>query len=280
LKRSIKKAADSLRWFSRPKPRLVQSRLAVNSYLYIILTRLDVKGEGLLRRQAHFLRLLHPDRMANECFYIIIIGHHLSSTGSSRPMPKHGIYAEIIDRRDQGENMMRRDIPTGMGEHVVGEPVGADLRVCPDNARGERNRRSIRLRGYDYSCAGMYFVTICTQTRVCLFGEIVDGEMWLNEYGCIVANEWIKTPEIRDEIELDEFVIMPNHFHGIVVVVCRGTARRAFPVQSRQSSGRSNPPLPNESMNRVAHPAPNYGNVIITNISYGMKPNWIGYANI
>ncbi|NCC26025.1 MAG: transposase [Deltaproteobacteria bacterium] len=92
----------------------------------------------------------------------------------------------------------------------------------------QRNRRSIRLQGYDYSQAGAYFVTICTQNRECLFGEIENGEMRLNDAGRMVADEWLKTAEIRDEIELDEWVVMPNHFHGIVVVTaCRGTARRA-----------------------------------------------------
>jgi hypothetical protein len=74
------------------------------------------------------------------------------------------------------------------------------------------------LRGYDYAQAGAYFVTICTQGRECLFGEVVDGEMRLNEWGHIVGDEWMKTAEIRDEIELDAWVVMPNHFHGIVVL--------------------------------------------------------------
>ena len=73
------KAADSLRWFSRPKPRLVQSRLAVNSYLFMTIMRLVVKRRGLLGRQTHLLRLLHPVGMADEFLYNIIIGHRLSS---------------------------------------------------------------------------------------------------------------------------------------------------------------------------------------------------------
>ncbi len=85
-----------------------------------------------------------------------------------------------------------------------------------------RNRRSIRLRGYDYSQNGAYFITICTQNRECLFGEIVGGEMRLNVAGEIVADEWIKTAAIRDEIELDEWIVMPNHFHGILVIVDSG----------------------------------------------------------
>jgi len=94
-----------------------------------------------------------------------------------------------------------------------------------------KNRRSIRLRGYDYTQSGAYFVTICTQNRECLFGDIVNGKMVLNEYGKIVVAEWKKTAEIRDEIELDEWVVMPNHFHGIVVVTGRGTACRAPTIE-------------------------------------------------
>ncbi|MFP4642299.1 MAG: transposase [Dehalococcoidia bacterium] len=87
-------------------------------------------------------------------------------------------------------------------------------------------RRSIRLKGYDYSRPGSYFITICTQNRECLFGEIKDGAMSLNNAGQIVAEEWEKSADIRNGIELDEFVVMPNHLHGIIVIR-RGTARRA-----------------------------------------------------
>ena len=83
------------------------------------------------------------------------------------------------------------------------------------------HRCSIRLKGYDYSRAGFYFITICTQNWQHLFGEIADGEMILNDAGRIAYNEWVRTPEIRSEIQLGEFVVMPNHFHGIVKI-CRG----------------------------------------------------------
>ncbi|MBW6490379.1 MAG: transposase [Lentimicrobium sp.] len=86
----------------------------------------------------------------------------------------------------------------------------------------KHHRRSIRLKGYDYSQAGLYFITICTQNRACLFGRIENGEMILNEYGQIAYNEWAKTPEIRNNIELCDFVIMPNHIHGIVRLLGRG----------------------------------------------------------
>lgn len=86
----------------------------------------------------------------------------------------------------------------------------------------KHHRRSIRLKGYDYSQAGLYFITICAQNRACLFGSIENGVMILNEYGHIAYNEWMKTPEIRNNVELGEFVIMPNHIHGIVRLLGRG----------------------------------------------------------
>jgi REP element-mobilizing transposase RayT len=92
-------------------------------------------------------------------------------------------------------------------------------------------RRSIRVPGYDYAHPGAYFVTICAQGRVCLFGEVSDGEMRLNEYGRIVEQEWRQTAILRPYIELDAFVVMPNHFHGILIITEAGVgARRALPL--------------------------------------------------
>lgn len=112
----------------------------------------------------------------------------------------------------------------------------------PQNVRAtgrspQRNRRSIRLQGYDYSQAGAYFVTVCTQNRECLFGDIVDGEMRMNTAGRMVADEWIKTAEIRDEIKLDEWVVMPNHFHGILVIGDRRGDRPVAPLNVTTTSG-------------------------------------------
>ena len=81
------------------------------------------------------------------------------------------------------------------------------------------HRRSIRLKGYDYSQEGLYFVTICVQNRECLFGKIVNGEAELNEIGEIVKNEWEKSAEIRKEINIHTYIIMPNHLHAIVEIV-------------------------------------------------------------
>jgi putative transposase len=80
------------------------------------------------------------------------------------------------------------------------------------------HRRSIRLRGYDYSQAGAYFLTICTFQRTCLFGENSDGTVKLSDIGKIAEEEWIKTAEVRKYVELDAFVVMPNHVHGILVI--------------------------------------------------------------
>jgi len=80
------------------------------------------------------------------------------------------------------------------------------------------HRRSIRLRGYDYSQAGAYFVTICTNNRECLFGEVVDGEMRWNDAGRMVNKCWYEIPAHFPHVELDAFVVMPNHVHGIIVV--------------------------------------------------------------
>jgi REP element-mobilizing transposase RayT len=87
----------------------------------------------------------------------------------------------------------------------------------------KRHRRSIRLKGYDYTQPGAYFVTICTQDRACLFGEVVDGQMRLNEFGEIVRECWLAIPDHFSHTVLDEFVIMPNHVHGIISIVDAST---------------------------------------------------------
>jgi REP element-mobilizing transposase RayT len=80
------------------------------------------------------------------------------------------------------------------------------------------HRRSIRLKGYDYSQAGAYFITLCTQDRACLFGRVVNGEMRLNDAGRMVLAEWHRLPERFPHLVLDAFVVMPNHVHGILVI--------------------------------------------------------------
>ena len=80
------------------------------------------------------------------------------------------------------------------------------------------HRRSIRLKGYDYSRNGAYFVTICVQNRECLFGEIKNWEMILNDLGKMITKYWREIPKKYPNVILDAFVIMPNHMHGILII--------------------------------------------------------------
>lgn len=105
------------------------------------------------------------------------------------------------------------------------------------------HRRSIRLPSYDYASPGGYFITICTHNRQNLFGEIVDGEMVLNEYGEIVRDEWAKTSIIRSEIELDQFIIMPNHIHGIVFIFNENCINKNHHENSNIVGADGRPPL-------------------------------------
>lgn len=81
------------------------------------------------------------------------------------------------------------------------------------------HRRSIRLKGYDYSQAGLYFITICCQDRACLLGEIKNGELHLNEAGKMVEAQWLALATRFAHVDLHEFVVMPNHFHGILQIM-------------------------------------------------------------
>jgi len=102
----------------------------------------------------------------------------------------------------------------------------------------EHHRRSIRLKGYDYTQPGAYFVTLVTQGRECLFGEIVDGVMKLNGAGEIAQQEWQRLARQFTNLLLDAFVIMPNHIHAIIVIT--------EPVGSPR---RSENPLPDQMFN-------------------------------
>ena len=99
-------------------------------------------------------------------------------------------------------------------------------------------RRLIRLKEYDYGQNGAYFVTICTWDKKCLFGAVWDDKMQLSKLGQIVEREWRQTEIIRENVILDEFVIMPNHIHGILVIDdCRGVPHTPVP-------GGLHPPVP------------------------------------
>ena len=86
-------------------------------------------------------------------------------------------------------------------------------------------RKPTRLFGYDYSHAGYYYLTICTYKKYEYFGEIENNKMILNQYGQIASNAWLDLPNHHRNIELDEFVIMPNHIHSLITAVGAGPAR-------------------------------------------------------
>lgn len=91
------------------------------------------------------------------------------------------------------------------------------------------HRHSIRLKGYDYTLAGAYFITIVTHERGCLFGEIANGEMTQNKFGLVAQQMWDKLPARFRNVELGAFIVMPNHIHGIILLdgTCRGIAEGA-----------------------------------------------------
>ncbi|MCX6639105.1 MAG: transposase [bacterium] len=96
------------------------------------------------------------------------------------------------------------------------------------------HRRTIRLPRYDYSSNGIYFITLCVEGGVCLFGEIVDEKMLMNENGKIIDEEWLKSAKMRKTINLDSYIIMPNHFHAILRLIDEE-------IESKQQGARSAP---------------------------------------
>ncbi|VAX33109.1 FIG00557961: hypothetical protein [hydrothermal vent metagenome] len=81
------------------------------------------------------------------------------------------------------------------------------------------DRKTIRLKGYDYAQNGAYFVTICIKNKECILGEILDGKIFVSDIGERIQSVWNVLPEHYPHVELDQFVVMPNHMHGIVVIL-------------------------------------------------------------
>jgi putative transposase len=103
------------------------------------------------------------------------------------------------------------------------------------------HRRSIRLKEYDYSQSGAYFVTVCAWKKENSFGEIKNGEMLLNEYGRIVQEQWNALPGHFVSVETDEFVVMPNHVHGIFMLTVGAQFIAPFPENTTEEQGVMNP---------------------------------------
>ena len=113
------------------------------------------------------------------------------------------------------------------------------------------HRRSIRLKGYDYSKPGLYFITICVKNRVCLYGDVIDGKMKLNHAGNMVENHWLLLPKRFSNIKLHNFIVMPNHFHGILEIVRVGATLVVAPTPVAPNES-NRPVAPNESNTPVA----------------------------
>lgn len=107
-----------------------------------------------------------------------------------------------------------------------------------------KKRKSNRLQNYDCSSEGAYFITLVTANRQNLFGEIVDEEMILNALGEIVHEEWIKTGDMRPHVRLDEFIIMPNHFHAILFLMNDNRRGGLHPPEHTLSQNRAHRSAP------------------------------------
>ena len=106
-----------------------------------------------------------------------------------------------------------------------GCPYGQNMKYNPEI----HHRKSIRLKHYDYAEMGTYFITICTHECACLFGEIIDGEMRLNEAGRMIQSVWNELHGHFPNLELDAFIIMPNHVHGILIIADGVNVGAGFP---------------------------------------------------
>jgi REP element-mobilizing transposase RayT len=101
-----------------------------------------------------------------------------------------------------------------------------------DSTGHGRKRRSIRLQGYDYFQVGAYYITVCTRNRECLFGNVVDGQMQLNEAGKIIQSVWDELPHSYEGVALNAFIIMPNHVHGVIEICAPVGAIHESPLSS------------------------------------------------
>ena len=119
------------------------------------------------------------------------------------------------------------------------------------------NRRSIRLPSHDYRCPGAYFVTMCTWQRHKLFGEVIAGEMCPSACGSIAGRLWTLIPQHFPSVRLDEYVVMPDHFHGIVVIETSTHENQRFPNSKPQRRTRATPASPQTaSPHRPRGPTP------------------------
>jgi REP element-mobilizing transposase RayT len=112
------------------------------------------------------------------------------------------------------------------------------------------HRRSVRLNGYDYSQTGYYFLTICTQEHKCLFGKIENDIMVLNDAGKMIDHWWNELKN-KFQIELDQYVIMPNHFHGVINIVGADLCVCHDNKSGEQLGEHTGSPLQEPSINKI-----------------------------
>ena len=151
------------------------------------------------------------------------------------------------------------------GAGGVEETVIAAMTFNPDIHR----RRSIRLKAHDYSSAGAYYVTVCGQNRECVFGKIVNAVMILNDAGRMVLTVWNEMPGRYPSVQIDSFVIMPNHIHGIIVLTGSnvGAGPRACPTQDTEK-GQPRRVAPTPSLPDVMY---GFKSMTTTRYRYGVK---------
>ena len=135
----------------------------------------------------------------------------------------------------------------------------------------QHDRQSIRLPEWDYRRPAAYFVTVCAYRRQCLFGRVVDGRMALNAWGRIVTEEWHRTEQVRDNVTLDVFVVMPNHVHGIICITTDGEDANRGRGSSAMNSyhGPTNPDGPTTPHD--GHPNRSFGGAVAGSLSTIMR---------
>jgi putative transposase len=102
----------------------------------------------------------------------------------------------------------------------------------------KHHRRSVRIKGYDYTQPGVYYITICTKERQCIFGEVINGQMRLNFLGDIAHTCWLAIPNHFASFQLDTFVIMPDHVHGLLAIVDNTpVTKQQRPILTREQFG-------------------------------------------
>ena len=111
--------------------------------------------------------------------------------------------------------------------------------------------RSIRLKGRDYSAPAIYFVTICVEERCCVFGEIKENQMEVSGLGSIVRETWNAIPRHFAQVNLHDFVIMPNHVHGLIEIACQAGAQHAAPLQQTSHANLGSPAVKAGSLSAI-----------------------------